>query len=57
VVSDLGITGAISASYFHQESSQLYISTDSGTTVFQYPTLKLAATIADLTSISSFVTF
>ena len=51
MVSDLAITGAISASYFHQESNQLYISTDQGTLVFQYPSLKLATTIADLTSV------
>ena len=57
MVSDLGITGVISASYFHQESNQLYLSTDSGTSVFQYPSLKKVATIADLTLISSFVVF
>jgi len=57
VVSDLAITGAISASYFHQESNQIFISTDQGTLVYQYPSLKLATTIADLTSVSSFVVF
>jgi hypothetical protein len=57
VVYDLGISGTISASYFHQESNQLYLSADSGTIVFQYPSLKTVATIADLTSISSFVVF
>ena len=57
MVSELGITGSVSASYFHQESNQLYISTDSGTSVFQYPSLKQVAMIADLTSISSFVPF